>query len=83
MHLINQVQDNAYPFAVDAQLFEQVEDQLRPGEIGFGERDFFSGPDGNQPLLFDPDIERFLIEPGQAEKFQSGDVHDSISRRGS
>jgi len=62
MHLIDKIQNDADAFVVDTQIVLQVPNQLSACDVGIRKRHFTGRPARNEPLLFDPRLERLTLE---------------------
>ena len=83
MHLIQKSENDAHPFIVHTQVVLKFPDQLGPRQIHFRKHALGRRLQGEQSLLFNPDLQGFLVELGTIEKIQLADDHGSISFRGS
>src|SRR5262245_30314418 len=83
MYLIDQIQNDADSFVIDTQIVLQVPNQLSACDVGIRKRHFTGRLARNEPLLFDPRLERLTLELSADQEFLLTDYHDFISRRGS
>jgi hypothetical protein len=80
--LVDQIQNQPYPFIVHAEIHPEIMDELRSGDVNFGEAQLGGRSAGYQPLLLDPGVQCFILHAGERQKLRSADFHGVTSSRG-
>ncbi len=66
---VDKIQNDAHPFIIDAQVVLQVLNELGACQVGIRKHRLVADLARNEPLLFDPRLERFMFELGANTEF--------------
>src|ERR1700684_2601237 len=83
MKLIDQMENDVDALIVDSEIAFQIPDQTRAGNVGIGKARFGVGLSRNEPLLFDPELQRLGLNARRGQKFLLVHDHDGLPSRGS
>ncbi len=82
VELVEEMQNNRYPFIVDAKIQLEIPDQPGPREIGFRELRSDAAGERYQPFLINPDVQCRGVKMRSGNEFLDFHGHTPIDCRG-